>query len=126
MSDTSMSDCWSWDDDDPDIVGFAVCGCFPGNDAWTCFNSDAVKGAKSGGSWTWTTQGEYRYNPNGMMVKSVQGGTTTYYVYRGHNPLFEKTGATSTYYVYTNGRMFAKLVGAYKYYYIRDALGSTR
>ncbi len=85
-----------------------------------------VKGTKSGQTWTYTTQGEYWYGPNGMMVKSLQGGTTTYYVYRGHDPLMEKTGSTSTYYGYVNGRMFAKVVGTTTYYYIRDALGSTR
>ncbi len=111
-----------------------------GNEAWKTksnekwsyqFNSldqltKVVKWTKSGSTWTATTQGEYWYNPNGMMVKSLQGGTTTYYVYRGHDPLMEKTGSTSTYYAYVNGRMFAKLVGGTTYYYIRDALGSTR
>jgi RHS repeat-associated protein len=102
------------------------------NEKWNYqFNSQdqltkAVKGTKSGQTWTYTTQGEYWYNPNGMMAKSVQGGTTTYYVYRGHDPLMEKTGSSYTFYAYANGRMFAKIVGTDTYYYIRDALGSTR
>jgi len=73
-----------------------------------------------------TVQGTYWYGPNGMMTKSVQGATTTRYVYRGHDLLTEKTGLVSTNYVYANGRAFAKLVGSTAYYYIRDPLGSTR
>jgi RHS repeat-associated protein len=87
------------------------------------FNSldQLVKAEREG-----TTQGEYWYGPTGMMIKSLQGGTMTRYVYHGHDPLMEKTGSTSTYYVYVNGRMFAKIVGSTTYFYIKDALGSTR
>jgi RHS repeat-associated protein len=86
-----------------------------------------VKGTKSGQTWTWTKVGEYWYDANGMMAKSLQGGVETHYVYRGHDPLYEKTGTTSTFYFYANGRMVAKQVGSSDiYYYIADALGSTR
>jgi RHS repeat-associated protein len=86
-----------------------------------------VKGTKSGQTWTWTKVGEYWYDASGMMAKSLQGGVETHYVYRGHDPLYEKTGDTSTFYFYANGRMVAKRVGSSDiYYYIADALGSTR
>ena len=90
------------------------------------------KGTLSGKIWTWTTQGEYWYDANGMMAKSVQAGVTTEYVYRGHDPLYEKsvTSSVQTDYVYVNGRVKAKIVtggtSAGTYYYIQDALGSTR
>ena len=60
------------------------------------------------------------------MIRSVESGIATEYVYRGHDPLYEKTGTTSTLYFYANGRMVAKLTGSDTFYYIRDALGSTR
>ena len=85
-----------------------------------------MKGSKSGQTWTWTTQGEYWYDANGAMAKSVEGTTTTEYVYRGHDPLLEKSGTTYTDYVYVNGKMMAKQTGSDIYYYIKDALGSTR
>ena len=86
-----------------------------------------MKGTKSGQTWTWTTQGEYWYDANGAMAKSVQAGVTTEYVYRGHDPLCERTGTgVFTDYIYVNGHMAAKQTGSDTYYYIRDALGSTR
>jgi len=87
-----------------------------------------VKGTKSGQTWTWTTQGEYWYDANGAMAKSVEGTTTTEYVYRGHDPLCEKNTGTGVFtdYVYVNGRMVAKQTGSDIDYYIKDALGSTR
>ena len=111
-----------------------------GNEAWKTkstekwnyqFNSldqltKVVKGTKSGQTWTWTTQGEYWYDANGAMAKSVEGTTTTEYVYRGHDPLCERTGTTYTDYVYVNGRMMVKQVGSDIYYYFKDALGSVR
>jgi RHS repeat-associated protein len=87
-----------------------------------------VKGTKKGGTWTWATQGEYWYDANGALVKSVEGTTTTEYVYRGHDPLCEKNTGTGVFtdYIYVNGRMVAKQTGSDIYYYFKDALGSTR
>ncbi len=87
-----------------------------------------MKGTKSGQTWTWTTPGEYWYDANGARAKSLESGTTTEYVYRGYDPLFEKNTGTGviTDYIYVNGRMMAKQTGSDIYYYIKDALGSTR
>jgi len=60
-----------------------------------------------------------------MMVKSIQSGTTTTYIYRGHDPVCEKSGSTYTDYVYVNGKVKLKLVGADTYFHFQDALGST-
>jgi RHS repeat-associated protein len=62
------------------------------------------------------------------MAKSVEGTTTTEYVYRGHDPLFENNTGTGVFtdYIYVNGRMVAKQTGSDTDYYIKDALGSTR
>ena len=77
-------------------------------------------------SWTWTTQGEYWYDANGALAKSVKDSTAIEYVYLCHDPLCERTGTTYTDYIYVNGRMMVKQVGSDIYYYFKDALGSTR
>ncbi len=81
-----------------------------------------------GATWTSSTVGTYYYDSNGARVRTVEGSTTTDYVYRSHEQLYEKSGSTNTDYVYVGGRLVAKLQshsgGAYHKYYISDALGS--
>lgn len=81
-------------------------------------------------TWTSSTVGTYYYDGNSARVRTVEGSTTTDYVYSSHDQLYEKSGSVNIDYVYSGTRLVAKLRsytgGAYHNYYLDDALGSTR
>jgi RHS repeat-associated protein len=75
-----------------------------------------------------TTLGSYQYDGLGRRVKSVEGGTTTYFVYSGLSLIYTKVGTTVTKYVYASGLLVARLSTATPTvaYFHQDPLGSTR
>ena len=73
-----------------------------------------------------STLGNYTYSPAGVRIQKIESGTTTTYVNRGVDVLYEKFGATVNDYIYFGSLLLAKLTGSSVFYFHQDLLGSTR
>lgn len=112
----------------------------------TTYENDAA-GARTGKTnadyWRYVYDGESRltqvskngvsridcaYDGNGMRVKKVEDGKTTYYVYSGPNPLIEysPTDGKYLYRIYAGKQAVAEEKDGVVKFYHKDHLGSTR
>ena len=73
-----------------------------------------------------TNLGNYTYSPLGMRIQKIESGTTTTYVNKGINVVYEKAGTTINDYIFSRSMIIAKLTGSTFYYFHQDMLGSTR
>jgi len=107
----------------------------------TAFGARSAKW--DGNSWGYLYDGESRltqvtkngalqvdcvYDGNGMRVKKVENGKTTYYVYSGANPLLEYSpnDGSFLYRIYAGKKAVAEEKGGVVKFYHKDNLGSTR
>jgi len=73
-----------------------------------------------------STVAEFVYDAFGRRIKTIEGGTTTRFVYYGMLPVLEKNNKQYNYF-YGNGQIVCKFEFGKKYwFYHQDLLGSTR
>lgn len=74
------------------------------------------------------TQVQNGYDGNGMRIKKVENGKTTYYLYKGSNPLIEYSANDGSYLyrIYAGNKAIAEEKSGVIKFYHKDHLGSTR
>jgi RHS repeat-associated protein len=90
--------------------------------------TSVIKWTKSGSTWSSSTIATYYYDANGQRARTVEGSTTTNFVYQGIDTAcqFGSDGKTNKY-IYVGGQLQLRTCSVSESYaYISDALGSTR